>query len=230
MAERESGFIEEDEPLQEECGIVGLYLPSLDTPHAVRLALQAATGVQHRGQLGAGVYYPTYDGYRRVVRSGLMREVFTDSLVSSFTEDNPYGIYQVHARYGTNGGYNSTNFQPAVVPDRFTQSPISVIHNGQFTATEHLRRKIHELTGEEFPEDTSDTYLYAHYLAALDGDSMEEKILKSLDEDTGANGAYSMMIAYEDSLYLARDSFGIRPFVLGRIKDGWMAASETKSF
>lgn len=229
MSESEKSQYVEDEPIQEACGLVALYLPSIDTPHAVRLGLQAATGVQHRGQLGAGIAYPTFEGYRHYVGSGLLRDVFTNQTVSTFTEDNPQGWFLIHTRYGTNGGYNPINFQPAIVHEKGTKNPITIIHNGQFVATDGLREKIQNQTGEAFPEDISDTLLYAHYLAGVDAETMDEKIVRSLDELDGANGAYSLAIGYQDKLYLARDSFGIRPFVLGKLQDGWIATSETRA-
>src|SRR5262249_37092468 len=40
-------------------------------------------------------------------------------------------------------------------------------------------------------------------------------------------GAYSLIIGIENKLFLARDEFGLRPLVVGQIKDKWVIASET---
>ena len=40
-------------------------------------------------------------------------------------------------------------------------------------------------------------------------------------------GAYSLVFMDEQTLYAARDPHGFRPLVLGRLKGGWVVASET---
>ena len=42
-----------------------------------------------------------------------------------------------------------------------------------------------------------------------------------------AKGAYSLVFMDEQTLYAARDPHGFRPLVLGRLKGGWVVASET---
>ena len=42
-----------------------------------------------------------------------------------------------------------------------------------------------------------------------------------------AEGAYSLVFMDEQTLYAARDPHGFRPLVLGRLKGGWVVASET---
>src|SRR5262249_28814267 len=42
-----------------------------------------------------------------------------------------------------------------------------------------------------------------------------------------AKGAYSLVFMDEQTLYAARDPYGFRPLVLGRLDTGWVVASET---
>ena len=40
-------------------------------------------------------------------------------------------------------------------------------------------------------------------------------------------GAFSLVFMDERTLYAARDPYGVRPLVLGRLERGWVVASET---
>lgn len=225
MPERESTITHEYEPIQEACGLIGVYSSALDTSRKVAIALQAAGGVQHRGQQGGGIAYPTREGVRHFAGNGLLLDIFTPSVTSTFTDESPGNWMQIHTRYGTDAqaGYHEANLQPIIARSR-EGTPVSTIHNGQFVDKDGIRRKVYNLTGREYPDDVTDSFLVGQLVANAPGDSWEERITNGLHE---VNGAYSVMIGVQDKLFLARDQFGIRPMVVGRLGDGWLAASET---
>lgn len=210
-------FLSNNKPFQEKCGIVALYSSkfSIQLP----LALKAAGGVQHRGQQGAGVVLETKEGFVKHTGNGLLREVFLPEVVSRLNAPSIWTI--VHCRYGTYGGYDKDNLQPCVATDS-SGSQIAVAHNGEFVATEKMRK----LVINNLPKEISDTNLFTQILSRTKGISWEEKILKTLAE---VKGAYSLAIGTNDTLFLARDRFGIRPLILGQARGMWIVTSETQA-
>ena len=204
-----------DKPLQEKCGIVGVF--STKYSHQTRLALLAAGGVQHRGAQGAGLVTRTEKKLVKHTGDGLLKEIFTPKIVDQFNKPALWTI--VHCRYGTHGGYHKNNLQPCLV-----QSPngdkVAVAHNGEFVAIDDLKKKI----GGRLPPGASDTYLFSQFLSRLKGKNWDEKITTALSQ---VKGAYSLIVGIDDTLYLARDNLGIRPLIIGRVKDKWVATSET---
>lgn len=205
----------DDKPLQEKCGLVGIWSPRYST--LLPLSLLAAGGVQHRGQHGAGVAMQTKKGIKKYVGDGLIREVFTRSVINKLNIPSLWTI--VHCRYGTHGDYQKNNLQPCVITTKGGNA-IAIIHNGEFVATEEMRKKI----PGKLPAGISDTYIFSRLLALIKAQTWEEKIIKALSQ---VNGAYSLIIGIEDKLFVARDNLGIRPLIIGQKKDRWIVASES---
>lgn len=204
--------------LQEKCGVIAIYNPTDNIAEQLRLGLTAAGGVQHRGQQGAGVTIHTETGFRTHTGNGLLREAFTPSAIDELTQPGFSHWAIVQTRYGTFGNYDTRNLQPTreVSPEGYQ---IAVAHNGQFTDIDKMKR---EFKGQS--DGISDTYLFTHKLTHAPGETPDEKFLNTIDQ---VNGAYCLAAGIDDALYLARDQFGLRPFVLGRLGNGWVAASET---
>jgi amidophosphoribosyltransferase len=219
MRERTQPAQGESEFLQEKCGIVALFNPSSDVKTQLQRALKAGGGVQNRGQQGLGIGMNTPHGIVSEVRDGLIKDVATSEFKEIFTSEPSMDWMILHTRYGTNGGYGTENLQPckANSPDG---TEWAVIHNGEFVATQELRN---HLQGE-YAADVSDTYLFTQLLSQTNGADLDERVVNAL---SSIKGAYSMAIGVENRLYLARDVLGIKPFVLGELPEGWIAASET---
>lgn len=208
-------IIDDDDLVQEECGLVAVYTPRAS--RQLEIALTAAGGVQHRGQQGAGIASKTTAGIEKFTATGLLKDIFTAKKIAKLNKPSKWTI--VHCRYGTNGDYNSCNLQPCV--EKFDHNiSVALVHNGQFVGTEAIRNHL----SVKLPKGTSDTYLVSQLLRTLNGKTMEEKIVKLLGL---VNGAYSVIIGSGNNLYIARDNFGMRPLVIGKLKNGWLVASET---
>lgn len=218
MTERFSIPIKEnEEPLQEKCGIVALF-----SPRPISLfpdALTAATGVQHRGQHGAGVVSYTEQGLVHHKESGFLYNVFSTEKIKYHKLCAPSLWTIIHCRYGTSGSWNENNIQPLIAGSD-ENDPVVVAHNGQLVVLDELRARCATIP----PEGASDTYVFAQLLAAAQGKNWEEKIVKTL---SSLKGAYSFVIGAGHSLFAARDPDGIRPLVLGKKDDVWIVASET---
>lgn len=215
-----------EQEITERCGIIGIRTVN-PTAQFGRL-LDAGIGVQHRGQLGAGIRFAlTAELGFAHVGNGLLRDVFTTDVVDKYkfkllkTKSS-----MLHTRYGTNGGHEATNLQPCIATTSEGQE-IAVIHNGQFVATGKMRSNLAK--EGVFPEDdASDTRLFTELLAKSKGDSWDERIVSTLDK---VDGGYNLIIQIGDTMYAARDKHGMHPLVLGEIDfgdtKGTIVASET---
>ncbi len=207
--------IEEDKPLQEKCGILAIFNKSYTAN--LPLALLAAGGVQHRGQQGAGIALQYKKTMKQFAGNGLLRDVFKPSVIQRLNKPSKWTL--IHCRYGTHGGYDKRNLQPCIVTSREGEK-IAIIHNGEFVATDLIKKKI----SKKFPPDISDTYLFAQLLAETEGLTWEHRVIHALSQ---VDGAYSLMIGIKNKLFIARDRSGLRPLVIGQWKDKWIVASET---
>ncbi len=203
--------------LQEKCGVVALYSPYL--VKQLPMALHAAGGIQHRGQQGAGLAIQTKKGIIKQTGSGLLQEIFTPKKTHQLNYPNQWVM--IHCRYGTFGGYQKKNLQPCIAT-ALNGDKIALIHNGEFSATDNLRKQ----TNKTFSNQISDTYLFTQLLAQNKEKTWEEQIPLVLSQ---VRGAYSLIIGINNSLYIARDPFGIRPMVIGKINKKWIVSSETHS-
>ena len=71
--------------------------------------------------------------------------------------------------------------------------------------------------------NTSDTALVTALLEGEEGKTLEETAIELLPK---IKGGFCFVFMDEGTLYAARDTYGIRPLVLGRLERGWVVASE----
>lgn len=191
------------------CGIVGIWNKNYKT--SLKWALVAAGGIQHRGQNGTGICLKTKDKIIKYASDGLLKEAFGSKSRESLNQKCRWII--VHCRYGTNGDYDERNLQPCITKSK-EGIEICVVHNGEFVNLKKPDKYI------------SDTPVFTKILSEAKGKNWDEKILNTLKK---VSGAYSLIIGIKNNLYLARDNFGLKPLILGKVKDGWIAASESHS-
>ncbi|MEI8067576.1 MAG: hypothetical protein WCG91_01305 [Candidatus Shapirobacteria bacterium] len=204
---------DEKEQVHENCGIFAMYVKE---PRNLFLDLKyGGIGVQQRGQNAAGMVMMNDDFKDTIHKAdGLIKNVFNEEISLKFQDPNRWGI--LHCRYGTNGNYCLENNQPCCV----TMSDgtlITIAHNGEFVGIKKYKNN---------PE-MSDTRIFANILARTKGLNWDEKIIKALKK---IEGSYGLVVGIKDTLYMARDKYGIRPLLVGSINDGWVIASETQSF
>lgn len=240
-------------PVQEECGVFGVWAPGEEVSRLVYFGL---TALQHRGQEAAGI--ATTDGSHILVYKdlGLVSQVFEDRSLSALTGHMAVG----HVRYATTGATTWENAQPMLGP--VAGSTLALTHNGNLTNTRQLMEAVRatsgeDLTGELGRGSSTDTAVIAAIMnlvserGGLDGDSpvdpddADTELYEPLDEEEAAaappftigqtarrvlpllRGAYSLVFMNEQTLYAARDPHGMHPLVLGRLERGWVVASET---
>ena len=198
--------------LREECGVFGISNHE-DASALVALGLHA---LQHRGQEGCGIV--SFDGknFHSEKRQGLVGDHFTKSDVIN----NLPGKFAIgHNRYSTTGETSLRNIQPFFA-DLHTGG-LSISHNGNLTNALVLRETLVK-DGAIF-RTTSDTETIVQLIAKSSRDKIIDKLIDALFQ---IQGGYSLVLMTNKKLIGVRDPYGIRPLVIGKIKNSFSAISE----
>jgi len=199
--------------LHESCGVFGIYAPDEEV---ARLTFFALFALQHRGQESSGI--ATTDGKKPQVyaKMGLVSQVFNEDSLDHLTGNIAIG----HNRYSTRGSSRVTNVQPVMVGK--DNEAIAVAHNGNIINAEHLHK---ELSGHGYTFHTStDTEVIANLILSSPEKDWVDRVKYAMHR---LQGAYSLAIMTNHTLFGVRDPFGVRPLCLGAINGGWVIASES---
>ena len=202
-----------DPKLKEECGVFGIS-SAKDAAALTALGLHA---LQHRGQEGCGIV--SFDGkkYYSEKRFGLVGDNFNKEKVLN----NLKGCYAIgHNRYSTTGNNTLRNIQPFFADTN--AGGIGVAHNGNLTNSISLRNKLVE-DGAIF-YTTSDTETIVQLIAKSKRPKTIDKVVDAIFQ---IQGGYALVMLTQSSLIGVRDPYGIRPLVIGKLKDSFILASET---
>ena len=194
------------------CGIFGIS-GHADAAALVHLGLYS---LQHRGQESAGIVAAEHGDVNAIRAMGLVSDQFSPEKMRALTGPLAMG----HTRYSTAGSSTIENAQPALV--RFKGGHIALAHNGNITNAPEIRHGL-EAEGSIF-SSTMDSEVIVHRLAKARSEKPEEKLAEALE---GVEGAYSLLVMIGDTLVAARDSYGWRPLVMGRLDNAVVFASET---
>ena len=199
--------------LKEECGVFGIS-NSKDSSTLTALGLHA---LQHRGQEGCGIV--SYDGkkYYSEKRWGLVGDSFNKEKV---LKNLPGNFAIGHNRYSTTGGTTLRNIQPFFADTN--AGGIGVAHNGNLTNAITLRNNLVE-DGAIF-HTTSDTETIVQLIAKSKRNKAIDKVIDALFQ---IQGGYALVMLTQNTLIGVRDPFGIRPLVIGKIKNSYVFTSET---
>ncbi len=202
-----------DEGPHEECGVVGIS----GVDRASEQAFLAMYALQHRGQEAAGMVTFDEQGSHVLKGPGLVGDVFeTWSIRKKMRGRTAVG----HLRYSTAGGNEVENIQP--ITARYANGDIALAHNGNLTNHYELRKRLVD-EGAIF-RTTSDSETLVHLIAKSRHDTVDAQVDDAL---THLEGAFSLVLSIDDTIYAARDPCGFRPLVLGRKDSGAIVASET---
>ena len=219
----------------------GVWAPGEDV---AKLAYFGLYALQHRGQESAGI--AVSDGHRIMVHKemGLVAQVFDEPALTALRGHIAVG----HCRYSTTGASVWANAQPTFRSTGTTS--LALGHNGNLINTAELAALLDPAApGDGGIAATSDTdVLTALFVSqrvpsatAAPGAAGAPGAVRepgaagapaSIEDVAAAvlplaKGAYSLVFMDEQTLYAARDPHGFRPLVLGRLKGGWVVASET---
>jgi amidophosphoribosyltransferase len=218
----EEVILSDEKSVRANCGVFGIF----NNPKSAIMTYYGLHALQHRGQEAAGIVTSEFltgkNKYRFNIHKGhgLVLGVFDeDTLVNHLKGDSAIG----HNRYSTTGSSDKrNNIQPFKV--NYKDGNLALAHNGNLTNANYLRRKLQD-EGTIFQTST-DTEIILHLLARS---KKEDFIEKLLDVFRQIEGSYSVVILTDDKLIAARDPYGVRPFVMGKLDDSFIFASETTS-
>ncbi|HEY7412648.1 MAG TPA: amidophosphoribosyltransferase [Vicinamibacteria bacterium] len=209
MTRRAAG---DDDRFHDRCGLFGIW----GHPEAARLAYLGLYALQHRGQESAGIVSSDGQKLRLEKGMGLVNDVFTDARLDALPGDRAMG----HVRYSTAGDTVAQNAQPIAIDCH--RGPIALGHNGNLVNAEMLRREL-EAAGSIF-QSSSDTEVILHLYARSHREKLEDAIAASLSK---VMGAFSLLFLTPEALVAARDPWGFRPLVIGRLNGSTVICSET---
>ena len=199
--------------LREECGVFGISSHE-DASALVALGLHA---LQHRGQEGCGIV--SFDGknFHSEKRQGLVGDHFTNANILKKLS----GHFAIgHNRYSTTGETSLRNIQPFFAD--LHMGGLSIAHNGNLTNALSLRETLVK-DGAIF-RTTSDTETIVQLIAKSKREKFVDKLIDALFQ---IQGGYSLVLMTNKKLVGVRDPFGIRPLVIGKLKNSYIFASET---
>jgi amidophosphoribosyltransferase len=226
----------------DECGVFGI-LNHKDAANLVYLGLYA---LQHRGQESAGIASVSSEatasdtnigepvgssGASELIiapgtpqihsekEMGYVNDIFTESRLARLPGDTAIG----HVRYSTAGGSMLCNAQPLVAST--SKGPIALAHNGNLVNGADIRARL-EADGSIF-NTMSDTEVIVHLIARSREATLERALIDALSQ---VRGAYSIALLAPGRIYAARDPYGFRPLVVGRLDDALVISSETCAF
>ncbi len=199
--------------LREECGVFGISNHE-DASALVALGLHA---LQHRGQEGCGIVSFDSKNYHSEKRQGLVGDHFTNL---ETLKKLPGNFAIGHNRYSTTGETSLRNIQPFFAD--LHMGGLSVAHNGNLTNALQLRESLVK-EGAIF-RTTSDTETIVQLIAKSRREKFTDKLIDSLFQ---IQGGYALVLLTNKKLVGVRDPFGIRPLVIGKLKNSYIFASET---
>ncbi|MBI5599806.1 MAG: amidophosphoribosyltransferase [Deltaproteobacteria bacterium] len=200
---------------KDECGVVGVY----NHTEASNMAYLGLYALQHRGQESAGIVSSDSRQIHSHKGMGLVADVFSKKVLDGLPGTSAMG----HVRYSTTGDSHIKNAQPFVV--EYARGAIAIAHNGNLVNARILRDEL-EAYGSIF-QSSMDTEVIVHLIASSKESRLEDRLVYALGR---VRGSYSLLILTKKRLIAARDPNGFRPLLLGRLREGWVVASETCAF
>lgn len=213
-------YDEKEDKLQDECGVVGVYINPEEknqaSMNAATLSYYGLYSLQHRGQESAGICVSDGEEVKIHKSMGLVADVFNLENLQSLEGNIAIG----HVRYATAGSKTVENAQPMLIQSKL--GSVAVAHNGQLVNYEQLR-EMFEDTGATF-SSSSDTEVIVKLIARGYKKGLERALTDTIQM---IKGSFALCVLTKDALIGARDPNGIRPLCLGQVDGGWILASES---
>ncbi len=209
-------FIDSINKPKEECGVFGFF--DFDGYDSAQMAYYGLFSLQHSGQESCGIAVCQGDNIRSYKNMGLVNDVFKPDVLSLLTGDIAIG----HVRYSTTGESRRENAQPLVT--KYSGGMLAVAHNGNLTNGAALREEFEE-KGMIF-QTTIDSESIAYVIAqeCRTAPNIEQAVANSMQR---IHGAYSLVIMTPGKMIAARDEYGMRPLVIGKLGNSYIFASES---
>lgn len=205
-----------EDKIKEECGVFGIF----GIENAASMTALGLHALQHRGQEACGIASSDGNRFHTERHLGLVGDNFTGEDPS---ERLPGHISIGHNRYSTAGQTILRNVQPLF--SELHSGGFALAHNGHITNAYTIREQLVE-KGALF-QSTSDTEVVIHLIARAKKGEFIDRFVNAIRQ---VDGGYAFVGMTKDMLLGARDRFGIRPLLIGRLGDSYILASETCAF
>ena len=200
--------------IHEECGIFGIH----GSKYSASDVYYGLFSLQHRGQESCGIATNDDASIECVKGMGLVSEVLSSDKIGNLKGDIAIG----HVRYSTAGGSVPENAQPIVT--QYSKGTLSIAHNGNLTNAKELKRELED-KGAIF-HTTTDSEVIAYLIAQKR--SSNPSVEEAVKEVMGIiKGGYALLVMSPRKLIAARDPFGLKPLVMGKLDDAVIFCSET---
>ena len=202
--------------IHEECGVFGIH----GRENCAGEVYYGLFSLQHRGQESCGIASADTDDYslKCVKGMGLVSEVLTADKLAELTGDMAIG----HVRYSTSGASVPENAQPIV--SHYSKGTITIAHNGNLTNANELRDELVD-NGAIFHTTTdSEVIAYLIALKRASTPSVEEAVREVMGM---IKGGYALLVMSPRKLIAARDPWGLKPLVMGKLDGATIFCSET---
>ena len=200
--------------IHEECGIFGIH----GSRFCASDVYYGLFSLQHRGQESCGIATNDDASIECVKGMGLVSDVLSSDKIANLKGDIAIG----HVRYSTAGGSVPENAQPIVT--QYSKGTLSIAHNGNLTNANELKRELED-QGAIF-HTTTDSEVIAYLIAQKR--SSNPSVEEAVKEVMGIiKGGYALLVMSPRKLIAARDPFGLKPLVMGKLDDAVIFCSET---
>jgi len=200
--------------IHEECGIFGIHGDALSASDVY----YGLFSLQHRGQESCGIATNDDASIECVKGMGLVSDVLSSDKIKNLKGDIAIG----HVRYSTAGGSVPENAQPIVT--QYSKGTLSIAHNGNLTNAFELKKELED-KGAIF-HTTTDSEVIAYLIASKRSvtPSVEEAVKEVMHL---IKGGYALLVMSPRKLIAARDPFGLKPLVMGKLDEAIIFCSET---
>ena len=200
--------------IHEECGIFGIHGDELSASDVY----YGLFSLQHRGQESCGIATNDDASIECVKGMGLVSDVLSKDKISNLKGDIAIG----HVRYSTAGASVPENAQPIVT--QYSKGTLSIAHNGNLTNAFELKSELED-KGAIF-HTTTDSEVIAYLIASKR--AVTPSVEEAVKEVMGIiKGGYALLVMSPRKLIAARDPFGLKPLVMGKLDDAVIFCSET---
>lgn len=200
--------------IHEECGIFGIH----GSEYCASDVYYGLFSLQHRGQESCGIATNDDATIECVKGMGLVSDVLSNDKIKNLKGDIAIG----HVRYSTAGGSVPENAQPIVT--QYSKGTLSIAHNGNLTNAIELKRELED-KGAIF-HTTTDSEVIAYLIASKR--SSTPSVEEAVKEVMGIiKGGYALLVMSPRKLIAARDPFGLKPLVMGKLDNATIFCSET---
>lgn len=208
-----------DKEVNEECGIFAITKTDDSNIDLVGETYYALYALQHRGQESCGITVND-DGVLATIKGvGLVPEVLTQEKMAQMPKGN---MAIGHVRYAPKSQIDEVNAQPMVV--RHAKGTLALAANCALVNAVEIRQEMQKQG--TFFQTTNDAETMAYCIARkrLETHSIEEALALALEK---FEGAYSLVVMSPTKVIAARDPQGFKPLCIGKLKGGYIFASET---